>query len=72
MGFSNRIATTGGSLSFELWQDESNQYYVKLHYDAAKPNQQRYAEVLSLDHPPSVSEVLYLSLSLYLLIILIK
>jgi hypothetical protein len=57
MGFSNRIATTGGALSFELWQDDDEEYYVKVHYDAARPDQQRYAEVLSLDNPPAVADV---------------
>jgi hypothetical protein len=62
MGFSNRIATTGGSLSFELWQDDAGEYYVKLHYDAARPDQQRHAEVLTLENPPAVSDVSSLSL----------
>lgn len=64
MGYSNRIATTGGTLSFELWQDDSGEYYVKVHYDAARPDQQRDAEELSLDNPPAVSDVsLYFLLS---------
>jgi hypothetical protein len=59
MGYSNRIATTGGTLSFELWQDEDDEkeFYVKVHYDAARPDQQRAAEVLSLDNPPAVADV---------------
>ena len=31
---------------------------VKVHYDAATPDQQRQATVLSVSNPPSVSEVL--------------
>lgn len=29
----------------------------QIHYDAASPNQQRNAEVLSMANPPSVAEV---------------
>eukprot|EP00602_Paraphysomonas_sp_CaronLab_P012895 CAMPEP_0185038310 /NCGR_PEP_ID=MMETSP1103-20130426/33824_1 /TAXON_ID=36769 /ORGANISM="Paraphysomonas bandaiensis, Strain Caron Lab Isolate" /LENGTH=399 /DNA_ID=CAMNT_0027576683 /DNA_START=325 /DNA_END=1524 /DNA_ORIENTATION=+ len=58
LGNSNRVATTGGTLSFELWKSKSDStYYVKLHYDAAGPDQQRNAEVLSLDNPPAIAEL---------------
>lgn len=57
-GFTNNIATTGGSLSFELWKSkESGELFVKVHYDAASPDQQRNAEYLSLENPPSVAEL---------------
>lgn len=57
-GYSDGIATTAGALIFDLWQSASdNSFYVKVHYDAASPNQQRDAEVLSVENPPSVSDL---------------
>ena len=59
LGFSNQVATTGGTLSFELWKESSDgSMYVKIHYDAASPQQQRNAEALSVNNPPSVADVI--------------
>eukprot|EP00008_Paramoeba_atlantica_P007862 CAMPEP_0201490700 /NCGR_PEP_ID=MMETSP0151_2-20130828/27098_1 /ASSEMBLY_ACC=CAM_ASM_000257 /TAXON_ID=200890 /ORGANISM="Paramoeba atlantica, Strain 621/1 / CCAP 1560/9" /LENGTH=404 /DNA_ID=CAMNT_0047876759 /DNA_START=337 /DNA_END=1551 /DNA_ORIENTATION=- len=52
-GFGNGVATTGGTLSFDLYQDDDGDYFVKIHYDAASPLQQRNGTVLGIDEPPS-------------------
>jgi hypothetical protein len=58
LGYSSGVATTGGTLSFDLYKaDNDGSYYVTLHYDAATPDQQRQARVLTLNDPPSTAEV---------------
>eukprot|EP00009_Paramoeba_aestuarina_P005397 CAMPEP_0201509532 /NCGR_PEP_ID=MMETSP0161_2-20130828/2558_1 /ASSEMBLY_ACC=CAM_ASM_000251 /TAXON_ID=180227 /ORGANISM="Neoparamoeba aestuarina, Strain SoJaBio B1-5/56/2" /LENGTH=532 /DNA_ID=CAMNT_0047904509 /DNA_START=74 /DNA_END=1672 /DNA_ORIENTATION=- len=57
-GFANRVATTGGTISFELYTNKSGHYFVKIHYDAASPEQQRNAEKLTLEAPPSVADLI--------------
>lgn len=56
-GFGDNVATTGGALSFELWQNSSDAaHYVKLKYVAATPDQQRNSDTLTdPSNPPSVA-----------------
>lgn len=57
-GYSDGIATTTGALVFDLFQSsDDDSYFVKVHYDAATPTQQRNAEQLSLENPPSVADI---------------
>ncbi len=60
LGYGNNVASTAGALIFELYQDQDagdgeDSFYVKVHYDAASPTQQRNAENLTLDNPLSVA-----------------
>jgi hypothetical protein len=57
-GNPQNVATTGGSLSFELWRDpNTNDPYVKVVYTSATPDQQRNATVLSSATPPAKADI---------------
>lgn len=62
LGYGNNVASTSGALIFELYEDQEasgsdEKFYVKVHYDAASPTQQRNAEILTLDNPPSIANL---------------
>lgn len=56
-GQETNAASTGGALGFELWKD-AGEYFVKIHYTAASPQQQRYATNLTLANPPAESYII--------------
>jgi len=52
------VATTGGSLTFELYKsDTGDDYYVQVKYTTASPQQQRFATPLTLQDPPGEAYV---------------
>jgi len=53
--FDLNVASTAGALGFELWKDHNNRRYVRVYYTAARPDQQRNAELLSSANPPSIA-----------------
>ncbi len=62
-GWAGLSASTGGALSFELHKQTSSddgdddEYFVKVVYTAASPQQQRFASVLTLENPPQTAEL---------------
>lgn len=58
-GYSEGVADPSGALIFELWKSKVDEsFFVKIHYDIATPDQQRYGERLTIDNPPSVSTLI--------------
>ena len=51
LGFPQNVATTTGSLRFDLWSDDSGDKYVTVTYTAATPDQQRDATDLTQEAP---------------------
>jgi hypothetical protein len=58
LGFhQENVATTAGSLTFDLFNDINMNYYVKVKYQAATPIQQRNGTILNLNVPPGTAEI---------------
>jgi len=57
LGFPQNVATTAGSLRFDLHQNPSGRYFVSLTYTAATPDQQRENTNL-LEETPAISRIL--------------
>jgi hypothetical protein len=56
IGHGNNVATPGGALNFELHKDDKTaDYFVKIVYIAASPEQQRSGVEMNLTHPPAVA-----------------
>lgn len=55
-GFQPFQTSAGSGFVFTLIRDRrTNKHFVRVDYVAQSPNQQRFLEQLSLDHPPSIS-----------------
>lgn len=56
-GFPRNVATTAGSLRFDLYQDSDGFHYVSLTYTAATPDQQRHNIDLT-NESPAIAKIL--------------